>query len=113
MRSSILTLRLVVAATVSIVAAAGDGTASDGKGADDAAVVGHWPLVTSTDDVSAQKHPTRVHHVSLIPGATGDKDVSAGGVFNGRDSWLEVPSSKGLNFGKGDFSIAGWVETGA
>src|SRR5690606_15500429 len=34
-------------------------------------------------------------------------------MFNGRDSWLEVPSHDLLKRGTGDFTIAAWVETDA
>ena len=65
-------------------------------------LVGHW-LAGDTKDHSGVKN----HGVDLQ--ATGPKGQAAG-LFNGRDSFLEVPARPSWKLGKNDFTVAAWVQ---
>ncbi len=63
-------------------------------------LVGYWKLRGDCQDYSGNALHGVNHHVDL-----------AAGEFNGRDAYIEIPSSGALDFGKSDFSIAAWVHT--
>jgi hypothetical protein len=65
-----------------------------------AGLVGHWPLQGDCRDHSGNGNHGKNHGVDL-----------ANGTFNGRDAWIEVPYSRSLDFGAGDFTISAWVWT--
>ena len=66
-------------------------------------LVGHWKLIADTRDSSGRNHHGINHGVRFDP--------RGGAIFNGVDAWLNVPPSKALEIGKGDFSIAAWIST--
>ena len=68
----------------------------------DDGLVGHWKLATDAKDSADGEHHAVNHGVQF----TDD-----GAVFDGARAWLEVPRSKSLHFGTGDFSIAAWIHT--
>jgi outer membrane protein assembly factor BamB len=73
-------------------------------------LVGHWKLAGDTKDYSGNGNHAKNHGVDLKP--TGpDGRPGGAGLFNGRDSFLEVPASPSLKLGKSDFSVAAWVYT--
>ena len=65
-------------------------------------LVAHWKLRTNTKDSSAGGHHAVNHGVRFENGSA---------VFNGLDTWMEVPVSKSLKLGRKEFSIAAWVHT--
>ena len=65
-------------------------------------LVGHWKCAGALEDVSARRHKTINHGVVETP---------EGAVFNGRDSFLEIPDSDALALGRDDFAIAAWIHT--
>ncbi len=67
--------------------------------------IAHWTLSGDCIDHSGGNHHAVNHGVKL--------DDTDGAVFNGRDAWLEVPSSEKLRLGSGPFSLAVWVYTDA
>lgn len=70
------------------------------RAADDG-LLAHWKLQGDCQDYSGQQNHGQNHHV----------DLSAS-TFNGRDSYVEVSSSKSLQIGGGDFSVAADLCTG-
>jgi hypothetical protein len=66
----------------------------------DADLVGHWKLQGDARDYSGNKND------GMARGSGAER-----GEFNGRDAYIEVPASKSLRLGAGDFSIAAWVYT--
>jgi hypothetical protein len=70
------------------------------KTATERGLVGHWKLQGDAKDSSGNGNHATNHNVNLTTSE-----------FNGRDSYLEVPNSKSLQFGKGDFAISAWVNT--
>ena len=65
-------------------------------------MVGHWEFEDDFSDHSPHSHPVVNHNVEL----TGD-----GAVFNGRDSYLEIPNCDDLRFGTTPFTIAARIYT--
>lgn len=63
-------------------------------------LVGHWKLTSDSKDASKNNRPTTIHG--------GVTQNAQGAIFNGTDSWLEIPGD-GTKPGKGDFSISTWV----
>ena len=66
----------------------------------DDALVGYWKLDGDCRDYSGQGNHGVDHGVNL---KTGE--------FDGRSSYVEVPSAASLDPGKGDFSVCAWVHT--
>lgn len=65
-------------------------------------LVGYWKLRGDCRDRSGQANHGANHGVDLATGS-----------FDGRASWIEIPSSESLRLGTGDFSISAWVKTAA
>jgi hypothetical protein len=67
-----------------------------------AKLIAHWPF--SADFENAANEPLRLtnHNVQLSQQSAH---------FNGRDSYLEIASQPGLDWGNDDFSISLWIET--
>src|SRR5687768_12125416 len=63
-----------------------------------AGLVGHWPLDGDCQDRSGRGNHGRSH------GSGGER-----GTFDGRASFVEIPSSPTLRFGTGDFTLCAWV----
>lgn len=63
-------------------------------------LVGHWPLKGDARDQSGQGNHGQTH----------GKGASQGG-FDGREDYVEIPSSASLNFGQDDFTLSAWVWT--
>jgi hypothetical protein len=84
---------LLFASCVAILSSAGAVAAEPG-------LVGHWKLLGDCQDHSGHGHHGTNHNVNL---ATAE--------FNGRDSYIEVPTSTAFDFGAGNFSIAAWIHT--
>ncbi|HPP52074.1 MAG TPA: hypothetical protein PK777_03910 [Thermoguttaceae bacterium] len=70
-----------------------------------AGLVGRWKLAGDCRDSSGRENHGVNHGVDL--------SAADGAKFNGIDSYIEVPASEDLKFGKSDFSIAVWVHTEA
>ncbi len=66
----------------------------------DDALVGYWKLDGDCRDYSGKGNHGVDHGINLKRGE-----------FNGRDSYIEVPSGPSLDLGKGDFSVCAWVHT--
>lgn len=73
-------------------------------------LIGHWKLAGDVKDSSGQGNDGQNHRVDLT--ATG-RDGRAGSAarFDGIDAFIEVPSSKSLALGTGDFTLTAWVHT--
>lgn len=65
-------------------------------------LIGYWPLQDDLEDHSSLGHKTINHNV---------KSDSNGAIFNGCDSFLEIPSSKALQLGTGEFTITAEIFT--
>jgi hypothetical protein len=68
----------------------------------DEGLVAHWKLSQDGKDSSPRGHHATNHGVRFEDGSA---------VFDGIDSWLEVPVTKSLKSGKRPFSIAAWIHT--
>lgn len=86
------------------------GSAADLDGAEPPGLIGHWKLAGDTKDSSIQGNHGIDRGVDLKATGRDGKDGSAAG-FDGRGSRIEVASSKSLQFGSDEFSIAMWVNT--
>ena len=74
-------------------------------------LIGHWSFDGDTRDRSGQERHAVVHgNIDLQAVGRNGTGKSAIG-FNGRNSWLEVPTEKSPLFGKNDFSISVWLYT--
>ncbi len=89
----------VNSATVSVSAEISDG------------LLGHWPLAGDAKDTSGHQRHGKVHGKIEwnASGPAGAGHQSA--LFNGHDSWIEVPSVTLGESGKSDFSISLWLHT--
>lgn len=65
-------------------------------------LIGHWPLKNDARDASGAEN----HGTARMVQYTAD-----GGVFDGRESRIEVPDSRSLELGTNDFSIGLWGHT--
>jgi hypothetical protein len=73
-------------------------------------LIGHWRLAGDAKDSSGQDNHGKNHGADLsAPGPDGKPNGAAR--FDGKKAFLEVPSSKSLNLGKGDFTLAVWAHT--
>jgi hypothetical protein len=66
----------------------------------DPGLVGHWKLQGDCRDYSGQGNHGVNHGVDLESGA-----------FDGKSAYVEIPNSKSLQLGTGDFAICGWFYT--
>lgn len=64
-------------------------------------LIAHWKLASDTKESVASRDA--VNH--------GVRFENGSAVFDGKTAWLEVPASKSLKLGTGDFSISVWVHT--
>src|SRR5262245_38210279 len=67
----------------------------------DNGLLAHWKLQGDCQDYSGKQNHGQNHNVDLATGG-----------FNGRDAYIEVPSTKSLQVGDRDFSIAAAMCTG-
>ncbi|MBI2803889.1 MAG: LamG domain-containing protein [Planctomycetes bacterium] len=72
----------------------------------DKTLIGHWPLVMDAKDVSGAGH-------DLINRGVRWEKGNPGAVFDGRQAHLELPAKHRIAPGRGDFSLALWVNTPA
>jgi hypothetical protein len=70
-------------------------------------LVAHWRLDGDCQDELGNHHG-EAHGLTFAEGVDGPTGGAA--VFNGVDSFVEVPDAQALNFGKEPFSIAFWVK---
>lgn len=78
--------------------------------ADERALLGHWRLAGDTNDASGHGHHAIGHGVDLAaPGPDGKPNGAAR--FDGRQAFLEIPTSKQLSLGREDFTVALWART--
>ncbi|MHB0998103.1 MAG: LamG-like jellyroll fold domain-containing protein [Armatimonadota bacterium] len=75
--------------------------ASTAYTADNPKLVGHWKLQGDCNDYSGAGNNGINHGVDFTDGL---------GIFNGTGAYIEVPDSKSLNQGRGDFSISAWIK---
>lgn len=77
---------------------------------EDRDLIGHWKLAGDAKDSSGQGHDGENHGVDL---AAPGRDGKAGGAarFDGINAFIEVPSSKSLGLGTGDFTLTVWAHT--
>lgn len=98
-----LYLILVVFCLIALLSEPYPAACSDEAGATPAArLIGHWPLVEDARDVS---------HESNHGTPYGVRFTREGAIFDGRTSWIEIPSAPALDWGKDDFSLALWAHT--
>lgn len=76
----------------------------------DDGLVGYWKLAGDCKDYSGNDNHGTCHGV-LLDGAGPDGTRGQAALFNGRDSYIEVPHSSSLDFGTDDLSISLWVKT--
>ncbi len=76
---------------------------SNSVAAEDDGLIAHWKLDGDVLDSSQGGHDAINHGVQF--------DRQGDAVFNGRDAWLEVPSTPSLGLAQDDFTIAAWVHT--
>ncbi len=96
-------LLVVLAGLLTTCLAAIPPAGSQAQSANDALtqeLVGHWPLRGDTRDQSGQNNHGKA------TGAGAEQ-----GNFDGRQAYIEVPSSASLDFGRGDFTLCAWVWT--
>src|SRR5262245_43992142 len=77
---------------------------------EDRGLIGHWKLAGDVKDSSGHGNDGKNHGVDLT---AADRNGRASGAarFNGTDAFIEVPSSKSLRLGTGDFTLTAWVHT--
>jgi len=74
-----------------------------------AELIAHWPFADDTDDHAAGL-PSRT--INVEPGHAGPANrPGTAARFDGRNSRIEVPDHRALQFGQDDFSLAVWVHT--
>jgi hypothetical protein len=73
--------------------------------AEAAGLVAHWPLAGDASEVSGGEDHT------LVRGAVDLKAVGPSAAFKGIGSWLEVSADRAPRLGKGDFSLAVWMQS--
>ncbi|MHB0998102.1 MAG: LamG domain-containing protein [Armatimonadota bacterium] len=71
--------------------------------ADNANLVGHWKLQDDCLDYSGSGNNGINHGVTFTDGKSGD--------FNGTNACIEIPASKSIDLGDGDFTMSAWVNT--
>ena len=79
-------------------------------GAEDRGLIGHWKFSGDANDASGRGNHGRAFAVDLTaPGPGGAPRGAAR--FDGKSSYVEVPTNPSLELGKGDFTLAVWVHT--
>jgi len=73
-------------------------------------LIGHWKLSGDCLDVSGHQNHG-VNHGVQFQGTGPGEVLSHSAIFDGAESWIEVPASNALNLGTGDFSFSAWVHT--
>ncbi len=96
-RDMIMTVRLCLAVVFGLLLVPAHSLAADDG------PIAHWKLAEDGRDSSGNGNHAINHGVRF-----GDDRTAQ---FNGIDAWLEVPSSKSLKLGAGDFSVAAWIHT--
>jgi hypothetical protein len=76
----------------------------------DRGLVGCWKLAGDCRDYSGAGNHGENHGADLTAHGPGGKPKTAAR-FDGRDDYIEVPSSESLRLGASDFSISVWVRT--
>lgn len=77
---------------------------------EDRDLIGHWKLAGDAKDSSGHGNDGQNHGVDLsAPGRNGSANGAAR--FDGINAFIEVPSSKSLGLGTGDFTLTAWVHT--
>ena len=75
------------------------------------ALVGCWPLSDNARDASDAGNHGRAYGVEFgVPGPDGSSACAAR--FDGRGASVEIPASKALRLGTGDFTLCAWVRAG-
>jgi len=69
-------------------------------------LVGHWKLITDTQDHSASKLHDTNHSITF-----GETDSRSAANFDGLSSYVEVANDDPLQLGTGQFSLSMWVNT--
>jgi len=76
----------------------------------DEGLIGYWKLAGDCQDYSGQDNHGICHGV-LLDAAGPDGTRGQAALFNGRDSYIEVPHSPSFDFGTDDLSISLWIKT--
>lgn len=87
---------------------AGPLAAIRGQEREEPRLLGHWPLIRDTSDLSPHKLETTAHQVTL--GAPGRGDAAAA-KFDGKRSALVIGSGKLPAFGSAPFTLSLWVNS--
>lgn len=74
-------------------------------------LVGYWPLSGDIADKSGNDLETIMHGSVQLNATAANDNTNPSADFDGRSAWLEVTPNPKLQFGSGDFSIAGWIYT--
>ena len=68
-------------------------------------LIGHWPLIENGKDVSGnERHAETKGNLRFR-----STENETGAVFNGRNSWLEIPAERSPQLGKESFSFSVWI----
>lgn len=81
------------------------GISAISKAADNEALLGHWKLAGDCKDYSGNDNHGVGRNVNFA-----ERNGSSAAVFNGRDSWVEIPHAESLRLGTNDFSVCAWVK---
>ncbi len=65
----------------------------------------HWPLAGDARESTSGKTN------ALIRGTVDMKAAGPSAVFKGRGNWLEIPAEHAPHLGRGDFSVAMWMQS--
>jgi len=68
-------------------------------------LVAHWPLAGDARDVISEGNP------ALVRGAVNFRAAGPSTAFKGCGTWLEVPAGRAPRLGKGEFSLAVWMQS--
>jgi hypothetical protein len=79
---------------------------------DDRGLVGHWKLSGDANDSSGRGNHGRAFAVDLTASGPGGQPNSAAR-FDGKSSYIEVPSSPSISLGTADFTLAVQIHTEA
>ncbi len=72
-------------------------------------LLAHWDFEGNYQDSSGNNLHVISHNVQIAE-ATHHGKASSSAVFDGQTAWLEIADNPILQFGTGDFSMAGWFE---
>jgi len=76
----------------------------------DDGLIGHWPLAGDCRDHSGNGNDG-VNHGADLDAAGPGGELTGAALFDGRESWIEVPDSRSLRPGDGDFTVSTWLHT--